>query len=638
MDKSAVATGQEATGPETPAAVAAVAQDQVGGGGGDDKPPHQPALDAEKDPGSIRFILGKRVGYSAHTPRYERKPGDPIYRPLQIYTIDPSRRRLEGQIAEINVPYERLRKGPVGARFRVVATGLWPLKPFDSVDLDDKRLLVTNGHSPAPTDAVFHHQMVYAVAMSTYAVFRAALGREVSWGFDGDKLNIEPHAFEEANACYIRDQKALKFGWYRVQESDTIDMPPDSLVFSCLSHDVIAHELTHALLDGLRVHFDRASNPDVGAFHEAFADLVALLQRFSYRQVVRNIIIDTQGDLSRDGDWMRLVFELARGKGSRALRSIDLEGARRYDMKEEAHDLGTILVSAVMEAFVTIYSRKAAPFIRLATGGRNALSKDETMSADLIAQLTHTASRLASHLLSMCIRAIDYCPPVDVTFGEYLRALITADRELVPDDSWSYREALVDAFRKRHIFPRGVAALTEDALLWEAPPSPIVEPGLNFGQLRFSGDPGSAADPKEASRQADLIGKMVSRKDRLALFGLAAVNDPAFKGSRVGPPVVESVRSLRRVGPDGQLAFGLVAEVIQHRHDPGGDGFPPFTFRGGATIILDADGDVRYVISKNIKGEERLKRQREFASLAGADVFALTDCRHRPDPPVAAAS
>ncbi|HEY5893625.1 MAG TPA: hypothetical protein VIT91_10380 [Chthoniobacterales bacterium] len=31
------------------------------------------------------------------------------------------------------------------------------------------------------------------------------------------------------------------------------------------------------------------------------------------------------------------------------------------------------------------------------------------------------------------------------SFGEYLRALITADFDLVPDDRWAYREALIDA-------------------------------------------------------------------------------------------------------------------------------------------------------------------------------------------------
>jgi hypothetical protein len=629
MDERISPPPDEATVPDTPPATAATAQSQGGGSppGGD---PASGAASADDDAGpSIQFRLGARLRWAAQTPRYERKSGDPVYRPLKIYTIDPSRRRREGQTAEINVPYEYLRKGPNGCRFRVVKSETWPLQPYDDVNLNDTRLLINNGHEPAPTDPVFHHQMVYAVAMTTYAIFRSALGREVSWGFPGAKLNLIPHAFQDANAQYIRDRQSLEFGWYRVEPSNQVDMPGGALIFSCLSHDVIAHELTHALLDGLRVRFDRASNPDVGAFHEGFADLVALLQRFSYRMVVRSIILSTQGDLTREGDWTRLVFEMARGKGGASLRSIDLDGVYRYREGAEEHDLGTILVSAILDAFVTIYTHKAGPIIRLATGGRNTLAEGEAMSADLITQLTHIASRLSTHLLNMCIRAIDYCPPVDITLGEYLRALITADFDLVPDDQWSYREALIDAFRKRHIFPQGVAALSEDALLWQRPSPAIVIPGLNFGDLRFSADPGCAADAEEVLRQAREIGKTICRPENLEIFGLADPKDEYFAPDKVDPPVVESVRTLRRVGPDGQLAFGLVAEVIQRRYVAGGGGYPAFRYRGGSTIIIGALGEVRYVIAKYIKSETRLLRQREYAALAGADVFALQSCRHQ---------
>lgn len=626
-------SGGASDGPDTPQATAATAQSQ--GGGTPRRVPRgnrRAPRDAVAPKPQIAFELGKRVVAAAETPRYEREAGDPVYRPLKIYTIDPSRRRREGQTAEINVPFEKVTKGPVGYRFEVEKSGQWPLAAYGDVDLNEARLLINNGREPAPTDAVFHHQMVYAVAMSTYAVFRTALGREVAWGFRGERLRLVPHAFVDANARYVRDRKCLEFGWYRTEASDKVEMPPGAIIFSCLSHDVIAHELTHALLDGLRVRFDRSTNSDVGAFHEAFADLVALLQRFSYREVVRNVIINTQGDLRKGGDWLRLVFEVALGKGDRALRVIDIEGKEKYDAAQDEHDLGTILVSAIMEAFVTIYTHKASPMIRMATGGRTSVAEGEVMSEDLVEQLVHIATRLASQLLSMCIRAIDYCPPIDITFGEYLRAIITADRDLVPDDVHSYREAMIHAFRKRRIFPEGVPALTEDALLWCTPSSRITVPGLNFGELRFSGDPGAAASAEELVRQANLIGEMICRPENLETFGLADPNDPEFRKGEVDPPVVESVRASRRVGPDGQLAFDLIAEVSQRRSVRGGDGYPDFKFHGGATIILGAEGEVRYVIAKNIKSKERLQRQRDFAAFAGADVFALTSCRNERQP------
>ncbi len=34
-------------------------------------------------------------------------------------------------------------------------------------------------------------------------------------------------------------------------------------------------------------------------------------------------------------------------------------------------------------------------------------------------------------MLNTCIRALDYCPPVDITFGDYLRAIITAEPKMI---------------------------------------------------------------------------------------------------------------------------------------------------------------------------------------------------------------
>ena len=72
----------------------------------------------------------------------------------------------------------------------------------------------------------------------------------------------------------------------------------------------------------------------------------------------------------------------------------------------------------------------------------------------------------------MCIRALDYCPSVDITFGEYLRALITADLDMVRDDRYGYRVAFMESFLKWGILPKDIRTVSEETLSWNAPEVP----------------------------------------------------------------------------------------------------------------------------------------------------------------------
>ena len=118
----------------------------------------------------------------------------------------------------------------------------------------------------------------------------------------------------------------------------------------------------------------------------------------------------------------------------------------------EPHVRGAILVSAIFAAFLTIYKSRCADLIRLATNGSGVLPAGD-ISVDLANRLASEASKTAAHVLNMSIRALDYCPPVNLEFGDFLRAIITADRDLVRDDDRGYRVAFIDAFRRAEFFP-----------------------------------------------------------------------------------------------------------------------------------------------------------------------------------------
>jgi hypothetical protein len=130
-------------------------------------------------------------------------------------------------------------------------------------------------------------------------------------------LRIYPHALRTDNAYYSPDKKALLFGYFPSQSQDGDATAPGSLVFSCLSSDIIAHEMTHALLDGLHRRFQEVSNLDVPAFHEGFADIVALFQHFTIPELVRFEIGRVRGDLSVEGLLGGLAKQFGEGSGRR---------------------------------------------------------------------------------------------------------------------------------------------------------------------------------------------------------------------------------------------------------------------------------------------------------------------------------
>jgi len=609
--------------PSTPEAAAAQAQSREG-----ITPSAETAASSQSVPSGL-YRLGEGVTRAERMAPYERKRTDPIYRPLRIFTLDPATSPLEGSIAAINLPYETVRPGPEGHLFKVEDNEA-------RLDLQAPAVLIENGILPSMSNPAFRGQMTYAVCTSVYAAFRAALGRYVAWGFDGDparplKLSIRPLGFEGENAFYQKSDGTLQFGWYCADKMKTIGSNlPGGKFYTCLSHDIVAHEVTHALLDGLRANFTFPSGLDVLAFHEGFADLVAIFQRFSYERVVHAAIRHCGADLSKSALLTNIAQQFGQTTLGRAsLRStIDVSGSSSgpagkpavvYGQSLEVHALGSLLVSAVFEAFTTVFNRKVRSYLRLASGGTGILPPGE-LPLDLVDVLARKASQLASQFLSILIRSIDYCPPVDLRFGDFLRALITADHDLVPDDPFGYREAIVDAFRRRRIFPLSVDNLSEDALIWNPPRrevGPITE--LDFANLRFRGDPQNPAGAKELTRQARALGDIICQPRFASEFGLISMEEAAKRNIEVDLPCIQSIRSSRRVGPDGQIIFDLVAEVSQRRNVVHEN--RSLDFYGGSTVILGPHGDLRYSVSKSVLSQTRLESQLEFMQAETGQSF-----------------
>jgi hypothetical protein len=599
----------------------------------------------------------------------------PAVRPLKAYAFDPAAGKLLGNEMTMNVRYEALDPGPVvreeagerrGDAIAVVDYDGANKVFYPPVDLDDPNILLRGGLDPDEADPRFHQQMVYAVVTETIQHFETALGRRIHWrraDWKGERkgpnpdhiwtLNLYPHAFIGRNAFYSPRAHGILFGYFRAGTENIGRNVPGQTVFTCLSHDIVVHETTHAVVDGIRKYFSERTNPDVVAFHEAFADLVALFRHFTHGEVLRDTIQRTGGALYRyqlrpDAETsprddyetstdthlpllssqyagrnplieLAQQFGEATGRG-KALRSALGSKPNSDDIKKitEPHLRGSILVAAVMDAFFAIYQKRTADLWRIFRAGGGSDNPTD-VPGPLADRLCEEVTRLAEQFFQICVRALDYCPPVDITFGTYLRALVTADVDLRPRDEVGVRDALMQSFRMRGIYPDGSESFSEGAVAWPT----AKKLGLKVQGLDF-GDPNGLTDDQK-KHNGDVLRKFA--------------NDPAMRdklGFDQEQVDASTFHPLFRINADGSLRTDMIVELVQTRQVLLQEDAPELgmmALRAGATLLIQKplawepgaknnEAVVRYVIGKHLKdpaaaGEDREARQRRFADSLG---------------------
>jgi hypothetical protein len=476
-------------------------------------------------------------------------------------------------------------------------------------------------------------------------------------------LKLYPHAMQQANAYYSPQAHGILFGYFKADKTHQGRNLPGQLVFTCLSQDIIAHEVTHAVIDGIRTYFTEPTNPDVLAFHEGFADLCALFSHFSQYDAVIDTIgrtggllyqtdlnpISSQigkgqnqtgeaqkpqltGQISPMNPLVQLAIQFGQASGSKyGLRSAlsTRPNSDDYQKVGEPHLRGSILVAAVFDAFFTVYMNRADLLFRIYRAGGSSERNDD-LPGPLAQLLAEHASQTAVAFFQLCARAIDYCPPVDITFGDFLRALITVSKDIDPADDSGVRDALMEAFRVRGIYSETASFYSEDALVWSTASDLPPVNGLVFGSP-------NGLTSAEKDHNGDVL-RDWANKNRAAL-GL----DPKLSLT------VPSFHPVFRTKDNGRLRVEMVVEVIQSRQadfDPAIPEAGSFPFRGGVTLIIEApeltsgpgpvDVDaskpkVRFAIGKGMTSPAaklREDKQRSFAMSLGLATGDTTDPTH----------
>jgi hypothetical protein len=617
------------------------------------------------------------------------------YRFLRGYTLDPGFSTSLNTM-DINETLYRIRwedlttttdkvtvpsYGPCGEYFEVIDIDPPSQCYYAPVDLNSVDVLSQNGLKPSEGNPQFHQQFVYTIAMKILEQFERSLGRRMIWSPRRvpapqykeyvAQIRLYPHALREANAYYDTQKKAILFGYFKAAPQISGNNFPGGAVFTCLSADIIAHEVTHALVDSLHPRFLENTNRDVGAFHEAFSDIIALLQRFTTKELIIDQLSKTSGSLDKFNFLGELATQLgsALPHGRGALRSaigeyVDKKWQRiqpdptKYQTVTEVHERGAILVATFFDALIKIYNYRTADLIRIASNGTGKLPEG-AISRDLAARLADEVCTISTHLTHIAIRALDYCPPIDINFGDFLRALITADVEFSDADTNIYRIALIDAFRSWGIFPLNVNTLSEESLVWNRPNLEDARIGnavvamVNFLREKVPVLNGindrKAIWEKSLEIQRDLHEFLINTKKvslgpedwEKWLKHLGISSEPLeFPGysivwpkdhtSETSPIEVYKVKPAYRIGSDGLVLEQIIVTITQKvilRKKGEEDAEQNFVFRGGSTIIFDRTKDfsLSYIITKNIRSNKRLNDQVAYQTGNDEDASFFTD-------------
>jgi len=506
----------------------------------------------------------------------------PLFRPLKVYAFGPSLGHTTFNVRTLLVPYEPLAPGPVGERVAVVDYDSSRDCFYDPVDLDDPLIAVNGGLDPSESDPQFHQQMAYALVSDSIHRIEIALGRTVRWRSEDTsaplKIVVHPHAGVLANAFFSGNR--ILFGYFQADANATGRTMPGQNVFTCLSADVVVHQCAHALLTATRPDLSYYTVDNM-SLHEALADLTPLLLRLGYRDAVLETVHRTAGVIYRskiEGDvdgvrqQPRIVAELAlnnpllvlsqdfgealgNAEGLRkALASPDPGALARDD---EPHARGNVIVAAVFDALFSVYQRRTVDLFRIYRAG-GVRFEGSDIPESLASRLCDEVERIAARVFNMCWRAIDYCPPVSIELGDFLRACITADYEYSREDPWGLRDAVMQAFRLRGIKSSTAPFFTEEALRW-----PVVDSSAL-----------TAPGPRDLSSKA--------------IEAFAKANAKSLGISSKAKVQVYPMEQCQRAAPDEIPRTTYLTQLIEH----GRGKKPP----SGSTLVFDALGHLRYAI------------------------------------------
>lgn len=364
--------------------------------------------------------------------------------------------RTEG-LRGLEVPHSSRPAAPQDLEFSYNSQDGWVMTPGSTVvagvsteggGVSSERLRLKGGLRPeqgafvySPEDRRHYAANAFAAASRALTIFEEAWGKPIAWATGRPQLEVTADQGKALNAHYSRWDHGIFF-------FHDVDAQTGDTVYTAGSGEVVAHEIAHAILDGLRPAYFSAWSPDAAAFHESFGDILAMLVSLHDDRVLDRVVEQTGGDLSRPN--------LAAAMGEQLGRALNHQSGHNLTggdyTRNAIHNLvWQDPVSLPDSAPADQLSSEHHSFSRVFTGAFYDLltgicQQKQGEGQDPRAALASTAREG----VAMLARMLAASPEGDFTFKDMAAALLQSERE---HHQGRYSAQILQAFRARKILP-----------------------------------------------------------------------------------------------------------------------------------------------------------------------------------------
>ena len=139
--------------------------------------------------------------------------------------------------------------------------------------------------------AQFDQVNSFNTVSQTVDMMESAKGSPVKWAFKNPKLGVNPHKREGMNAYYSRNEASVNFFYFKSE-------PLGKTVQTSQSSDIVAHEVGHAVLDGIRPGY-LGWDVETMSVHEAFGDMSSMMYALKDEGIRNTVLGQNGGDFSK---------------------------------------------------------------------------------------------------------------------------------------------------------------------------------------------------------------------------------------------------------------------------------------------------------------------------------------------------